>query len=147
MVKLETSKDRYNAMGDLFHRATNLDNEFHYEATHGGVEFGDVIALLAQVENLSAMDELIRTEMALENTLTDMLNLPCDSEEDRRNFVAAYGKGVHIFLKDILLGRIKVTIDMANPRVAKDKRLVKLQRDIHDTMIKLLDRYKELYKI
>ena len=148
MAKLDTSKDRYNAMGDLFRRATKLNHDFQREANpEEGVEFGDVISVLTQLENLSAMDELIRTEMALEDTLTDMLNMPCNDEEDRRNFVAAYGKGIHIFLKEILLGRIDVTINMSHPEVAADKRLVKLLKDIHDTMIKLRERYIELYKI
>ena len=142
-MKLDTSKDRLLFVKKFYLRGERLDNEFR---NANRVSFGDVFGLMAMMEKIVSLEELIRTERILEDTAVNLLKVPEETAETRKKFSETFGDGAEIFLQTILLPRINALINFTDNAFV-NKRLSKFQKDLHEGMTALLNKYKEIYEI
>ena len=142
MTKLDTSKDRLNTVMKLFVTARTVDD--YFQRNRSRTSFGDLLGFIAMMEKLTALEDFIKTEIILEDSLCGMLNV--ENTEARKEFVSIFGSGVERFLKNILIERIDQMISFASNNF-DSRRLMKFQTEYRETMMALRDRYKELYGI
>lgn len=142
-MKLDTSKDRALLVKKFYLRGDRLNMEFRNAKQFS---FGDVFGLMAMMEKIVALEELIRTERILEETAIHLLNVPDETAETRQKFSETFGGGAEIFLKSILLPRIDALINFTVNDFA-NKRLMRFQKDLREGMTELRDKYKEIYQI
>lgn len=143
-MKLDTSKDRRAAVRRLFSRAMKTDNEIRIKGEP--VNFGDIFGLMAMMEKLTALEDLIATETVLENSLNNMLDVKDESEAAREKFIGIFGGGIRIFLAEILLSKIDSMINFADNDFS-NRRVNKYQKEFRENLTALRERYNELYKI
>lgn len=142
-MKLNTSKDRFLVVRNLYLRGERINSDFR-NAEH--VNFGDVLGLMVIMEKLVALEELVHTEIILEHTAVELLNVPDESENTRKKFASAFATGAEFFLTKILIQRVESVIKFADNDFS-DRRLSKFQKDIRDKLTALRDRYKAVYNI
>lgn len=143
-LKLDTSKDRRAAVKKLFTRAMKTDNEIRLKGEP--VNFGDILGLMAMMEKLTALEDLIATENVLENSLNDMLDVKDESDETREKFIGIFGGGIRIFLEEILLPHVDSMINFAINDFS-NRRVNKFQTEFRETLTALRDKYNDIYKI
>ena len=142
-MKLDTSKDRFNLVRKFYLRGEKIDNDFRNARQ---VNFGDILGLMAIMEKLTALEDLVRTEMILERTTIELFNVPDETDDTRQKFASTFATGAELFLDRILLGRIDSLIKFADNKFT-DRRLLKFQKDLREAMTQLRDRYKEVYNM
>lgn len=141
-IKLDTSKDRLHAVRKLFIHGERVDNFFRRDPSR--VSFGNILGLMVMLEKLTALEDLIGTEIILEGSLCKMLDVKDEGTATREKFVSVFGGGVEIFLKEILIKRLENMIAFANNNFS-DRRLNNFQTDFRETLTALRNRYKEIY--
>ena len=142
-MKLDTSKDRIMAVRKFYLRGEKIDSDFHKAQR---VDFGDVLGLIAIMEKLIALEELIRTEIIFERTAVELLNVPDETSETRNKFAATFASGAEFFLDRVLIHRVDSLIKFTDNNFS-NRRLMRFQKDLREGMTALRDRYKEVYKI
>ena len=142
-MKLDTSKDRILAVRNLYLRGEKIDSDFRNARQ---INFGDVLGLTAIMEKLVALEELIRTEIILERTAVELLNVSDETDETRQKFASTFATGAEFFLDRVLIPRIDSVTKFADNKFS-DRRLLKFQKDLREKMTALRDKYKEVYKI
>ena len=142
-MKLDTSRDRLDAVLKLFNKAGRIEKAFRQNPR---VSFGDVLGLMVMSEKLVALEDLIKTEMLLEVALNEMDDVKDESEETRAKFTAIFGDMSHDFLESLLIKRIDFMISFADNSFG-DRRMVKFQEDFREAMIAMRERYKKIYQI
>ena len=142
-MKLDTSRDRLDAVLKLFNKAGRIEKAFRQNPR---VSFGDVLGLMVMSEKLVALEDLIKTEMILEVALNEMDDVKDESEETRAKFRTIFGDMSHDFLESLLVKRIDFMISFADNSFG-DRRMVKFQEDFREAMIAMRERYKEIYQI
>ena len=142
-MKLDTSKDRFLVVRNLYLRGERINSDFHNAER---VNFGDVLGLTVIMEKLVALEELVHTEIILERTALELLNLPDESDKTRKKFASTFATGAELFLTKILIQRVESVIKFADNNFS-DRRLAKFQKDVRDRLTALRDRYKEVYNI
>ena len=142
-LKLKTSADRINAVKKLFHRALRIDDEFRN--SDDKTSFGDIIGLVVMMERLKALEDIIYTEIFLENMINDASDIPVD-EQTREQFMDVFAIQTRNFLRIILVRRIERAISFAE-NTFLDRRVVRLQKDFRELMIALRERYHEICSI
>ncbi len=142
-MKLDTSKDRFRLVRNLYLRGERINTDFRNAEQ---VNFGDVLGLMVIMEKIVALEELVHTEIILEHTAVELLNMPDESDETRNKFASSFATGAEIFMSKILIQRVESVIKFADNKFS-DRRLAKFQKDIRDRLTALRDRYKEIYNI
>ena len=142
-MKLDTSKDRFNLVRKFYLRGEKIDSDFRNARQ---VNFGDILGLMALMEKLTALEDLVRTEMILERTAIELFNVPDETDDTRQKFAATFATGAELFLDRILFGRLDSLIKFADNKFS-DRRLLKFQKDLREAMTQLRDRYKEVYNM
>ena len=142
-MKLDTSRDRLDAVLKLFNKAGRIEKAFRQNPR---VSFGDVLGLMVMSEKLVALEDLIKTEMLLEVALNEMDDVKDESAETRAKFTAIFGDMSHDFLESLLIKRIDFMISFADNSFG-DRRMVKFQEDFREAMIAMRERYKKIYQI
>ena len=142
-MKLDTSKDRILAVRKFYLRGEKIDSDFRSAKR---VNFGDVLGLIAIMEKLSALEDIVRTETIFERTAVELLNVPDESNDTRKKFAATFATGAEIFLNRVLIPRVEALINFTDNDFS-NKRLLKFQKDLRDGMTQLRDKYREVYKM
>ncbi len=142
-MKLDTSKDRILAVRKFYLRGEKIDSDFRSAKR---VNFGDVLGLIAIMEKLSALEDIVRTETIFERTAVEMLNVPDETNDTRNKFAATFATGAEIFLNRVLIPRVEALINFTDNDFS-NKRLLKFQKDLRDGMTQLRDKYREVYKM
>ncbi|MBR3747321.1 MAG: hypothetical protein IKP64_06295 [Selenomonadaceae bacterium] len=142
-MKLDTSKDRLSLVKKFYLRGGRIGSELRKARQ---INFGDVFGLMAMMEKLDSLEEMIRTERILEETAINLLKVPDETAETRKKFSETFGDGAENFLKTILLPRIDALINFTDNDFVS-KRLMDFQKDLREGMTELLDKYKEIYEI
>ena len=139
-MKLETSVDRLQTVKKLLSSAAKISDHFRTSEEH---TFGDILGLMAMMEKLTALGDLIRTEIILEELFNDALRLK-DGNRDKLSDI--FRERTRAFLQTILIRRIETAGDFCTNDFSSSK-LMKFQAEMRETMTALRGRYKEIYKI
>ena len=140
-MKLDTPEERLAFVTNLFDCGAKIDDAFRRNFNR--INFGDVLGLIALMEKLTAIQDLIQSEKLLEQILVDMNNIKDVDERTRGKFLLAAGGNIHVFRQTLLMQRIESAIDFADNDFG-DRRLVKFQKDFRETLTKLLKFYEDI---
>lgn len=143
-MKFDTTNDRIAELDRLFVSAVKIEKAFKREVEN--IDLGDILALLAMMENIYGLKELIRTEQLFNDTMTEAFAVADETSATRQKFIALFGKNAAAFIKDILIVRLNMCLNMArNDRY--DVRLAKYQADFKRTLTAMRDTYRDIYKL
>ena len=140
-MKIDTPEERLAVVTKLFDRAAKLSDAFKRDADR--VAFGDVLGLMALMEKLTAIQDVIRTEDLWEQTFAAMEKIEGVDETTRGKFVSAAVGNVYVFMRTILMQRIEAAINFADNDFG-DRRLVRFQKDFRATLTALLEVYEDI---
>ena len=136
---IDTPDARLKVVMNLFNRAKKIDDAFRRDADR--LNPGDVIGLVALMERLTALQDLIHTESLWEEAFANMHKVSGVSEDVREKFIAASSHSVFVFVRMILMQRIELAIRFAQNDFS-DRRLVKFQKDFRETLQEILEVYE-----
>ena len=139
--KINTPEERLEVVTKLFNRATKINDSFNRNINR--VNFGDVLGLIAMMEKLTAIQDLIRTEDLWEKTFAAMENIADVDEKTRGKFVSAAVGNAYVFMRTILMQHIEDAVDFAENDFS-DRRLMKFQKDFRATLTELLEVYEDI---
>ena len=143
-MKFDTTIDRIAELDRLFIAATRIEKAFKREVEN--IDLGDILALLAMMENIYGLKELIRTEQLFNDTITEAFAVGDETSATRQKFIALFGRNAATFIKDILIARLGMCLSMArNERY--DESLAKYQDDFKRTLTAMRDTYRDIYKL
>ena len=142
-MKFDTSKDRILAVRNFYLRAEKIDSDFRNARK---INFGDILGLMAIMEKLVALEDLIRTEAIFERTALELLNVPDESEDTRKKFASTFATGAEFFLDKVLIQRVESVINFTDNNFS-DRRLMKFQKDLREGMTALREKYRDVYKM
>ena len=143
ITKRDTNLDGLNVVIELYDRAKKIGDDFKES---GQASFGDIFGVMAMLEKLTALRELLHTEQILRNAIEGVHKIEDVSEETREKFVSIFAGQSRLFMKMILAGRLKSMINFADNKF-DDERLMEFQKDFRNTMKDLLEYYSETYGI
>lgn len=143
-MKLDTSEDRLEAVKRLYARATKISDAFRRKSNR--VSFGDVFGLMALMEKLNALEELIRTESFWEQAIQEIYDVEDVEEDTREKFVAATASNAYVFLKVILVTRVE-TLRNFTDNEYESRRLLEFQKEVYELMTALREVYEDIYGV
>lgn len=141
---IDTPDARLKVITNLFNRAVKINDAFKRNADR--VNPGDIVGLVALMEKLTALQDLIHTESLWEEAFANMHKVGGVSEDVREKFVSVATHSVFVFVRMILMQRIELAIRFAQNDFS-DRRLMKFQKDFHATLNGMSDKYRQIYKI
>lgn len=140
-MKLDTAQDRLCAVRELEFRAARIGDGFK---NTGQYVIGDLLGLIAIQEKLNALADLIQTETLWEDAIGGMLGIEDADTELRERCVAICSSQAYVFLRSVLARHVESVVNFATNKFAS-RRLMKLQRDMRETMEKMREVYAERY--
>lgn len=142
-IKWDTSADRVNTVMAFFKLGAKISDEFRKSENQ---KPGEILALMAIMEKLTAIVDAIRTEMLFEDALNDMLDIKDESKLTSKKFLSPFAKRSETFMKEILLNRIELLISFADKEFDNPK-LMDFQEKLTAAMVALRKKYAEIYHI
>lgn len=140
----DTPEERLAVVTKLFHRASKISDVFKRKEDR--VSFGDVLGLMALMEKLTAIQDVIRTEALWEQTFADMENIKDVSEDVREKFFSTVAGNGYVFIRTVLMQRMETAVSFANNDF-NDRQLMKFQKDFRETLSGMCEKYRQIYKI
>ena len=142
-MKLDTVDQRHKFVDDLVKKAFEVEESFIHDE-----EFGDDWGgAMSTVENLLALEELIRTEEIFLSTFAQMANIRSRNVDEKEIYLDMVNDANIYFIDTILLSRIEFAFDQLSDWDFKSERGKKFKKSYCKKLDALIKKYQDLYDL
>ena len=140
-MKLDNAEQRHKFVDDSIKKAFELEESFINDE-----EFGDDWGgAMGTVENLIALEEMIRTEQIFLDTFAEMRSVRSRNSAEQEIYLGLVDDALVYFIDTILLRRVEFTFDQLND--FKSERGKKFQKNFCKKLDALIKKYQDLYDL
>ena len=142
-MKLDTAEQRHAFIEELVSKAF----EFEETLTHDSEHQDDWGGAMTTAENIVKVEEFIRTEQILLDTLGEMVALNTADNEGKKIFLNIANEGLLSFIDTILLEQLELTHDELAGWPFVTAGGIKFKKNFCKKLVMLIKTYQKLYDL
>ena len=142
-MKLDSVEQRHNLVDDLIKKAFDVEESFIHDEEYGD----DWGGAMNTVENLIALEELIRTEEIFLSTFAEMANVRSRNVDEQEIYLDMVSDAQIYFIDTILLSRIEFAFDQLSDWEFKSERGNKFKKSFCKKLDALIKKYQDIYDL
>ena len=142
-MKLDTVEKRHEFIEKLLAKAF----EFEETLTHDSEHQDDWGGAMSNIENIVKVEEFIRTEQILLDTLAEMESIKTDDDEGKQIFRNIANEALITFIDTVLLDQLEFTCNELCGRSFVTAGGVKFKKNFSKKLDTLIDTYQDLYDL
>ena len=142
-MKLDTAEQRHAFIEELVSKAF----EFEETLTHDSEHQDDWGGAMTTAENIVKVEEFIRTEQILLDTLGEMVALNTADNEGKKIFLNIANESLIYFIDTVLLEQLEITFDDLYYWSFVTEGGINFKKDFCNKLDMLIETYQNLYDL